>query len=344
MTSLLSRFARRHPGLGASLCLGVVAGLLLAPQMVRAEDWPTKPIRMIVSLGVGGGTDNLARTMAPFLQEELGQPVAVENRAGAGELLAHNYVLTQPDDGYTIMATTAMPYIAVHMLVQNAKYTIDDFAYINLPRNDYTMIATTKTSPFKTAAQFVDAVRKNPGKLSVGTGAVSGADYINLTLFLKALGLENDAVRIVNYKTNGEARTAILGGQLDVGFIAGLPSVPMADVLDAIMVFNDEKVEPWTNAPAFKEAMAQIGAAGKGQFVAGALGGFVVKASFRDKYPERWKKLVDAFRKISGDPAKVKVFKDRDLWADWFGPEKSYQMVKSTFEAFKANPSLLKGN
>lgn len=297
---------------------------------------------MIVSLGVGGGTDNLARTMAPFLQEELGQPFVVENRPGAGELLAHTYYLQQRDDGYTMLVTTAMPYMAVHILTQDAKYSVDDFAYINLPRNDYTIIATDKASPFKSVSQFVDKIRKNPGKLSVGTAAPSGADCINLILFLKTLGMERDAVRIVNYSTNGDVRTALLGGQLDAGFIAGLPSVPMADILNTLMVLNDERVEPWTDAPNFAEGMEQIGLKGKGQFVAGALGGFVMQASFRDKYPERWEKLVKAFKKISEDPAKVKILTDRDLWANWYGPEKSAETVRSTFKAFQQQPNLLK--
>ena len=327
----------------AMLCAGVAAGLLSMTKAASAEDWPTKPIKMIVSLGVGGGMDNLARSMAPFLQQELGQPVVVENRPGAGELLAHTYYLQQPDDGYTILVTVAMPYMAVHLLAQNATYSIDDFKYINLPRNDYTMIAVNKKNPrFKTVAEFVDAVRKNPGKYSVGVGAPSGADYINLVLFLNALGLDLKDVRSVNYNTSGEIRTALLGDQLDVGFIAGLPTIPMADLLDSIMVFNSERMEPWTNAPAFEEAMAQLGAKGKGQFVAGALGGFLVQSSFEKKYPERWKKLVDAFKKISDDPAKVKLLKDRDLWADWYGPEKSGEMVRSTFKAFEAQRGLLK--
>jgi tripartite-type tricarboxylate transporter receptor subunit TctC len=280
--------------------------------------------------------------MAPFLQEQLGQPVVVENRPGAGELLAHTYYLQQPDDGYTMLSTVAMPYIAVHLLAQKATYKIDDFAYVNLPRNDYTMIAVSKANPrFKTVKEFVDEVRKNPGKVTVGVGAPSGADYINLVLFMKALGLDVKDVRAVHYNTSGEIRPAIIGGTLDVGFIAGLPTIPMADLLDAIMVFRDEPAKPWSG-PAFADAMAQADAPGKGQFVAGALGGFLMQASFRDKYPDRWSKLVKAFKAISDDPAKVKLLQDRDLWADWLGPEKSAALVKSTFTAFEEQRSLLK--
>lgn len=323
-------------------CVGVTAGLFSMSNPAAADDWPTKPIKIIVSLAPGGGMDNLARSMAPFLQEQLGQPVVVENRPGAGELLAHTYYLQQPDDGYTMLSTVAMPYIAVHLLAQKATYKIDDFAYVNLPRNDYTMIAVNKVNPrFKTVKDFVDEVRKNPGKVTVGVGAPSGADYINLVLFMKALGLDVKDVRTVHYNTSGEIRPAILGGTLDVGFIAGLPTIPMADLLDAIMVFRDEPAKPWSG-PAFADAMAQAGSPGKGQFVAGALGGFLMQSSFRDKYPDRWNKLVKAFKAISDDPAKVKVLQDRDLWADWLGPEKSAALVKSTFTAFEEQRSLLK--
>jgi len=341
MTSLAKTLTSRRTAC-AMLSLGLLAGIMGATDTARAEDWPTKPIKIIVSLAPGGGMDNLARSMAPFLQEQLGQPVVVENRPGAGELLAHNFFLQQPDDGYTMLSTVAMPYIAVHLLAQNAKYSIDDFAYVNLPRNDYTMIAVSKAKPrFKTVKEFVDEVRKNPGKVTVGVGAPSGADYINLVLFMKALGLDVKDVRAVHYNTSGEIRPAVIGGTLDVGFIAGLPTIPMADLLDAIMVFRDDPAKPWSGA-AFAEAMAQAGSPGKGQFVAGALGGFLMHASFRDKYPERWNKLVKAFKAISDDPAKVKLLEGRDLWADWLGPEKSAALVKSTFKAFEEQRSLLK--
>ena len=328
---------------GAATVVGIVVGFLGLTPTVQAEDWPTKPIKIIVSLSPGGGMDNLTRSMAPFLQEELGQPVVVENRPGAGELLAHKFYLQQPDDGYTLLSTVAMPYMAVHILAQDAKYSLNDFAYINLPRNDYTMIAVSRENPkFKTVKEFVDTIRANPGTVTIGVGAPSGADYINLVLFLRALGLDVDDVRTVHYNTSGEIRPAVAGGNLDVGFIAGLPTIPMADILDSIMVFRDDPAEPWTNAPAFAEAMAQVGAEGKGKFVSGALGGFLVHASFRDKYPDRWDTLVQAFKNISSDPAKVKVLKDRDLWADWIGPEKSAKMVQSTFEAFEEQRELLK--
>lgn len=340
MIRLFARLRSSRLTAAAVFCLGLAAALL-APATSSAEAWPTKPIKMIVAFSPGGGTDNLARNMATFLQEELGQPVVVENRPGAGALLAHTYFLQQPDDGYAMLATVAMPYMAVQTLTQDVDFTVSDFAFVNLPRNDYTIIATRKDSPIKSVKQLVDEVRTNPGKVSVGVGAPSGADYINMTLFFRALGIDFSDVRIVNYNGGGELRVAVAGGQVDVAFVAGLPSIPQADMMEGLMVFRDNRAKPW-DAPAFDEAMADLSATGKTKMVPGALGGFIMHASFREKYPERWDKLVTAFKNIADDPAKVKKLEDQKLWGEWLGPDKSTRMVHSAYEAYEEERSLLK--
>src|SRR3546814_202734 len=101
-------FGRRFViGLGAA---ALAAGLL--PTEVVAQDYPTRPVTFVVGFGVGGSADRTARALAQFLPEELGQPVTVVNREGAGGQLAATYVLSQPADGYTLLATSISPYLA----------------------------------------------------------------------------------------------------------------------------------------------------------------------------------------------------------------------------------------
>lgn len=116
---------------------GLVVAILLSflqltePAYTAAEEFPHKPITVIVGFGVGGSADRMARMVAPYLAETLGQPVKVVNRKGAGTLFASNYVLASPHDGYTLYASTFSPYLTNSILEGNAEFSVNDFAYIN---------------------------------------------------------------------------------------------------------------------------------------------------------------------------------------------------------------------
>lgn len=321
--------------------LSVVAAVALtgAVKPAHADDWPSKPIKMVVAFSPGGGTDKLARNIATFLQEELGQPVVVENRPGAGALLAHTYFLQQPDDGYTMLSTVPMPYLAVQTLTQDVNFTVDDFAFINLPRNDYSIIAVSKDSSIHSIDQLIELMKTKPEEVKVGVNAPSGADHINLRLFSRALGLDLNKVRVVNYNGGSDLRVALAGGNVDVAFTGGLAALVQKDLLDPIMVFRDEPTKDWPS-PTYGEVLEKHNATGK--MVPGSIGGFVMHASFRDKYPERWNKLVAVFKKIADDPARTKILLDQKLWAEWLGPEKSTKLVKSALSAYEEERELLK--
>src|SRR3712207_5313547 len=120
---------------------GAVLGIA-KPGILRAAGYPERPINVIVPFATGGYNDRLSRAFVPFLQKELGQPLVIVNRPGAGTQLGNTYFLQQPDDGYTIMCTSAAPYIPLTILLQNAQYKAEDFTMINLPSRDFTLAAT----------------------------------------------------------------------------------------------------------------------------------------------------------------------------------------------------------
>ena len=91
--------------------LALSAGLCVPSLVSAQEDYPSRPINVVVPFATGGYNDRLARAFAPYLQEELGQPIVIVNQEGAGAQLGHTYALQQPADGYTVMLTSASPYI-----------------------------------------------------------------------------------------------------------------------------------------------------------------------------------------------------------------------------------------
>ena len=107
----------------------------------KAEDkWPTRPITMVVPFNAGGSTDLLARSLASFLPDHLGQPVTVVNVPGAGGQIGVTRYLAKPADGHTILVSSALPYLENNILRTGATYKLKDFSFVNAQWVDYTIL------------------------------------------------------------------------------------------------------------------------------------------------------------------------------------------------------------
>lgn len=182
---------------------GVAAATLASPSILRAQGtFPSRPINVVVPFDTGGYNDRLARAFAPFLQQELGQPLTIINRGGAGALLGHLFFMQQPADGYTILCTSAAPYLPLNILTQDANFSYDDFYMVNLPSQDYTLMATVAGSELETIDDVIARLRENPGSLSIGIQAAS-ADLVNLSILCDANDIDFDQLRLVTYDGGG---------------------------------------------------------------------------------------------------------------------------------------------
>jgi len=324
--------------LGAGGATVAVAGLA-APALLRAADYPTRPVNVVIPFATGGYNDRLARAFSPFLQKELGQPLQIVNRPGAGTLLGNTYFMQQADDGHTIMCSSAAPYIPTSILVRNAPYKAEDFFMINLPSRDATLAATAKGSKLQSWGQVIEQLKKDPRSLSLGVQPGS-ADYINMVLALQADGIDHQNVRIVTYDGGGPNRTATAGGHVDVGFVGAEGFLPLKSEIRPLLTFDSD---PFTG---FEETQTveQYGKrAGKQiDFVAGSQRGWVVHTSFTKKHPERYKFLLGAVERATKDPECVRTLKAQKLATDWFGPEASNRAYLRTFGVMKQYVHLLK--
>ena len=143
---------------------------LLTAASAFAADWPTRPITVVVPFEQGGSVDRLARGLATYMQTELGQPVIVTNQPGAAGQVASTWLLHQPDDGYSVMMTPAIPYLAVNILATKARYTMNDFAFLNAQWTDFQLVAVPNDRPWKTLGELIDAIKatldKTPPELA----------------------------------------------------------------------------------------------------------------------------------------------------------------------------------
>lgn len=329
------------PTLSRRTTLGLAAGAAIAaPLPARAQTFPDRPVTILVPFATGGYNDRYARAIAPFLSKQLGQPVTVVNRPGGGTLLGNMFYLQQPDDGYMIMVHSAAPFIPQTILLQNAQYKAEDFWMINLPSRDATLAATASSKPINSIDEVVAALKRDPRSLTLGVQPAS-ADFVNVALFLAGHGIDRSRTRIVTYADGGgPARTATVGGHVDVGFVGGEGFLPLKERIKPLMVFSDETNEGFPEAAVWADHAKANNIAP--EFVEGSQRGFVVLRRFVERQPERYKILEAAIERTTKDPECIAAMKGQQLATTWYGPEASNRAYLNAFNTMQKYVDLLK--
>jgi tripartite-type tricarboxylate transporter receptor subunit TctC len=181
------------------------------PIHALAQQWPTRPIRIIVPGAAGGTNDILSRQLGEPLGKLLGQPIIVENKAGAGAIIGTQFVAQQPADGYTIL-THHNGFITAPLVSTSAKYdALKDFVPLSLQGTSPFILIVHPSMP-ATLAEFVAHARANPGKLEWGTSSLGGAGHLATEVFHDAAGIRG--MVMVPFSGSAPATQALLGGQV----------------------------------------------------------------------------------------------------------------------------------
>lgn len=303
-----------------------------------ATPWPRRPLTVVIPFDVGGSVDRLGRGLAQYMPKYLGQPMTVVDRAGAGGMIGTTWFLQQPADGYTVMLTPATPFIPVNILVTNAHYTLDSFTFVNAQWTDYTILVVPKDRPWRTAAELIDAIRANPGKIS--TGADFGSvGYITTLALLDALGLPPDAVRIVTFDGAGAMRTALAGGQVDFNIGQAEGAAVVRDFIRPLAVFLDHRT-PDYDAPPINDVLKAFNTSVP--LISGSVRTFVFPAAFKAKHPEDYAKFVTAYRATLDDPEFKKWALDNQMAADWVGEERTTEIIRASFDGLQKYKAMIK--
>ena len=318
----------------------LAAALLLpgVPSAASADDYPERPVTFVVAFGVGGSADRMTRIMSPFIGEALGQPINVINRRGAGTLLAANYILEQPHDGYTVFASGFSPYLSNTILEGNAEYTIDDFAYLNFQWFDEDLIAVYKGSPYESLPELLEAIRDKPKTVRASVVRGSGGHLI-AKLLLEVSGIPQENLNLVTYNGGGLARAAVAGGVVDFIIISGEGTDSIREYVRPLAVVSRQRNPDW-DAPTLNEAMAPTGI--RVPVLPGSIRGYATSAEFRALYPERFDKLALAIKTALANPALSAQLEQASIGGRWVGPEESESVMRETFDIFKDYSYLLK--
>ena len=209
--------SRGSTGLRAWACIcasGLAIALVTPGSSVQAQDYPNKPIRIIGGLAVGGPADLATRIVAQALGAKLGQSIIVENRIGGGGAIAIQEVGRAPKDGYVLGAPTTGPLTILPKLLKTPFYeTLDIVTPIALIASYPYVLVVRKEFPVHTVAELLDHARRNPGKLSYGSGGNGTSNHIGMEWLKKITGIE---LLHVPYKGDNDIISDLIGGRIDL--------------------------------------------------------------------------------------------------------------------------------
>jgi len=227
--------------------------LLAAP--AAAQDFPNKPIRIIVPFGPGGGGDIVGRIFGQALQEKLGQPVVVENKPGAAGTLGNEMIARAEKDGYTIGVMTAGQVIAGAMNKSLRYDPATAFEPISQVGTASLMLVARADFPASNVNELIAAAKANPGKINVASPGFGATQHMSGELFKQMAGVDMVSVQ---FRTTPEAVTAVLGKQVDVLFDTVLAVIGQVQSgqLKAIAVTSKDRFPIVPDVPAIAESAA----------------------------------------------------------------------------------------
>lgn len=236
-----------------SLALATLVQLFGLHHVALAQDWPVRPIKLIVPFAAGGNTDSIARLVSERLTSSLGQPVVVENKLGAGGGIAAEFVAKATPDGYTLLMA-AMPVMAILPVINKTNYDpIRDFQPIsNIGSNPFVM-GVHKSIPANNVQEFVSFIKKNPGKFNFASGGSGSVSHLTPALFLKRADLD---MTHIAYKGGAPAVADLLSGnvQMYFGNLSELQPHVSGGLIKIIGVSSDRRASQLPLVPTIAES------------------------------------------------------------------------------------------
>jgi tripartite-type tricarboxylate transporter receptor subunit TctC len=246
----------------------VLAAVGLAAGDAPAQPYPNRPIRIVVPFPAGGAVDALARILSVKLQESVGQPVIVENRAGAGGMTGSDVVAKSPPDGYTILQNTNGQAISPAIYRTLTFDTIKDFIPVTQLVATSTVLVANPKLPAKSVKDLIALAKANPGKLNYGMTGVGNSLHLTMEMLKRAASID---IQAIPYRGDALLNPALIAGEVDVAIVPIGTIVPLIEggQLRALAVNSARRSPVLPNVPTVsEEAIPGFEAAGwQGLFV-----------------------------------------------------------------------------
>ncbi|HEX2546155.1 MAG TPA: tripartite tricarboxylate transporter substrate binding protein [Ramlibacter sp.] len=226
---------------------------VLVPLTAQAQNFPNRPIRLVVTYPAGGSSDLMARIMGQKLSEHWGQPVVIESKPGAAGSIGMEYTARQPADGYTFVVGNLGP-VAVNPLISKVPYSMEkDFIPVALTATGANILVVPANSPYKSLQDIITAARAKPGSLSFGTSGPGSMAHLGGEMIMRQAKVKMNGV---NYKGGGQAVNDLLAGHIDMMVADALPVSQHIKVnrLRPIAITSGKRSRTFPDVPTFSEA------------------------------------------------------------------------------------------
>ena len=253
---------------------------------VWAQTYPAKPLRIVVPFGAGGVADLTARTVAQKMSESLGQSIVVDNRPGAGGIVAAEIVAKSEPDGYTLLLMSNANAVSAGLFKALPFDPVKDFTPVSLMGTFDLAVVTSSESRFKSLSEMVAWAKANPGKLNIGSINIGSTQHLTAELFKSAAGID---AQVVPFNGTPAVMTALRGGQVDVAVEVLSPVLPQVKggALRALAVTGVVRSAALPDVPTAKEE-------GVAQLVSSSWNGLGVPSKTPAAVVERLNKEVNA--------------------------------------------------
>ena len=204
----------------------LLATLAIGVSGAQAQTYPSKPIRIVVPFAAGGAVDTLARIISAKLQESLGQPVIVENRAGAGGVTGSDLVAKAPPDGYTILQNTNGQAISPAIYRSLPFDALKDFIPVTQLVATSTVLVANPKLPAKSVKELIALAKAKPGKLNYGMTGVGNSLHLTMEMLKRAAGIN---IQAIPYRGDALLNPALIAGEVDVAIVPIGTIVPLIE-------------------------------------------------------------------------------------------------------------------
>jgi len=296
-----------------------LASTTLAPTF--AQSWPQKPIKMIVPFPAGGGTDVVARIVAKYLTDRLGQTVFVENRGGANGAIGLQALKQSAPDGYTIAMTSDTPMTVNPWIYKNLPYEpLRDFIPVTSTIRLPSMLAVHPSLPVRSVAELIALAKSKPGGLTYASAGVGNFSHLEAELFSIATGVK---MLHVPYKGTGPSAMGLIGGEVQLGFnnVSTLLPHAQAGKLVALAVAEPKRMPELPDIPAIAETVPG--------FEMAPWVGIIAPAGTPKTIVDRLTKEILA---VMRDPAAVKQFTEQQLVVMTLEQDRFRDLIKKDLE------------
>jgi tripartite-type tricarboxylate transporter receptor subunit TctC len=303
MTKTFHRSRRQFTlGLAASLAAPYVS------TSAFAQTYPSGPVQIIVAYGPGGGTDTLARLLAPLLSKAMNKPVTVQNLPGGGGQVAATTLLRDGADGLTILATNE-PDLSMSTVFNKPPYKITDFQVALVDLIDPRVMLVQTNSDIKTFADFVARAKAAPGRLAVSVAQGSAQELFAKWLF----GKLNLQVRIVGYNGGAPSANAMIAGDVVATIGDDFARMNIRDKAKALLVGSQKQSPRWPEAETLTAALAPHGVVPPSPGFLTRHGVYVVSAAFKAQNRAAYSRLQQFLLQARDMPEYQKYIETNDL-------------------------------